>query len=423
MKFKSDLTVFGNLHKRDVSKTRLKAREFLAEPAPISTLFMPSVGRHLLGATARPIAVGVEGADRDRLEAAKWFIAAEDADLEAARDACWPAWRAVNRLALGVGSLAPSVVLVGMADGASDTIPFVGKAFRRIFRGLRLLGYDELEVYCLNAIDSKGRKRRKVLADLRSAFSQYEPVWVAVGREAGRALKREGVDHGVILGPGYHVINLADEGLPGYAKRLVEAGVVARDKPFDPKPIVAELPKLPQPYHRTDVKSSQPRRRLANSAANGLSTANREKARRLFVTTNSNYTQVGKELGLDPKAVASASHEGAWKSERESYQRDLTEKAKMKSMEAEATASANSRRLAWASTELALVSVTRRLKDGTLIPEIKDAKTLAATAIALSERVIEADKVGSELAGKTLKELMVEVNETILKNFSGGTHR
>ena len=99
---------------------------------------------------------------------------------------------------------------------------------------------------------------------------------------------------------------------------------------------------------------------------------------------------------------------------------DKTRRAKEQVAEAEAKAAANARALAWAATERALGSVVQRLKSGEYQPTAHEAKALADCAMSLSERVKSPDAKRADLQGKTLRDLISEVQTKVNQGLGGG---
>jgi len=381
--------------------------------------------RRVVAAGARPIAQGItDNAQRVRLERAGWFIAGEGADLESAREACWPAARAIRRASIGAGSLAPSLVLVGERTARPDQVPFASRSGVWLFRALRDLGHDELGCYVGNAIAPSGKRQTSRLSTLRDALQRYEPTWVALGREAERALKAAGIDHLQVCHPAHHRRYHYKEDVVGYAKRMLESGL-ERGPGVEGIVRVDDLPELPAPY---DLRSTayapgkslgtgKPRKRKNERA---LGSKRGEEARRLYVTgATPSLIETARQIGVHPDRVRELARAEGWAAEREDHQRLITEEVKAAAIRAEAKAASNARRLAWAATERALGRVVQKLQSGELDPDTRDAKTLADCALALTDRVADPDEAREDLRGRSLRELVQQVAERFEHGLGG----
>lgn len=424
MKTPQDLTVFGELDEPE--RHLLSAADLLSEPDHRSPEWCASAIRRIVAASARPIAQGVtDHAQRARLERAGWFVAGEGADLESAREACWPAARAIRRAAIGAGSLAPSLVLIGERTARPDQVPFASRSGVWLFRALRELGHDELSCYVGNAIGSNGKRQTSRLTALRDALQRYEPTWVALGREAERSLKAAGIEHIQVCHPAHHRRYHYREDVTGYAKRMTDAGL-ERGPGVEGIVRVDDLPELPAPY---DLRSTayapgrslgtgKPRKRSQNRQ---LSVKKAEEARRLYVTgVASSLIDAARQIGVHPDRVREVARAEGWAAEREDHQRQITEETKAAQIRQEAKSASNARRMAWAATERALAAVVRKLRDGELDPDARDAKTLADCALALTDRVADPDEAREDLRGRSLRDLVQQVAQRFEHGLGGG---
>jgi hypothetical protein len=420
------LTVFDDSLWGDrVSNPReLQLGQLLWEPREGTPEWCPAVVRRLIAAYSAPVAVGVKGPGAARLEAAGWFSIGEDADADKARASCWPLAADVHKLSLGVGSLSPLLVLVGLQDKHAQAIPFLSKTGNWMFGALRRLGYDELTLHVLNLRDASGRRRLKKTKALYNLFKTVtDPTWIALDVGVSEDLSDLSIPHVRVQNPSWHRRYHASEGVEGYANRFKRSGVHAYESPFVPLPVRDGLPELPAPY---DVMSASYKRGATPKSATRRSTTvpphKAEQARRAFVTGEvDSVREAARRFRTHESKLYRVAREQDWEGERRAYQQQVTEKTKEAAGNAEAKSAANSRKLAWAATELALAHVTKALKDGTLKPKPLDAKILADTAMALSDRVVDPTTAQKELRGQTLVELVEQVNEKIAKNLGGGT--
>lgn len=424
---KSTLTVRSDQPDGTPSPGVLSSRDVLAEPPRRSGQWMAGVVRRLVAASARPIAAGaLPRAHAERLERAGWFVASGEADLEAARDACWPAARDLKRLGMGVGSLAPRLVFVGERETRPGQIPFASRSGTWLFLALREMGHDELSCYLTNALTSEGRRKTSRLRGLRDALAAYEPTWIALGRESERVLRAADIPHVHVMHPAAHRRYHYAEDVAGYVRRLREAGL--EDGPGIPEGSlveVEELPELSAPYDVTSVafvkgKSSRPSGK-GSGGRTRVSVVKAQRARRAYVTGEAaTLAEAARLVDVHPDGLREVARSEGWEAEREDHQRQLTEEAKAAAIRAEARAASNARRLAWAGTEMALAQLVRRLRAGELQVRPAEAKSIADCALSLTDRVSDPDESREELRGRSLRELVEDVRARFEQGLGGG---
>ena len=375
----------------------LKVGDLLAEPPKRSGEWCPGVVRRLIAASTGPVAVGIRRADyRERLEAAGWFCAAENADLESARAASWPALNVARRLGIGAGNPRPSIVLVGESCNRAGQIPFASRAGTWLFASLRLLGYDELTFYVTNALSLRRRRRTKQLAKLHESFSSSEPYWIGLGKAAQEVLKASKIDHLKVPSPSWHKQFKHSEDTIGYAKRISDAGLpqgpwnpLGQHKPV-PAPDVVSLPELPAPYDLRSIAYAKGRSTPSSRAGAGrqVDSAKREAARRMYITGEAPSLRAAAEaVGANVHALKQAAKKGDWVAERDEHQREATERAKAAHLAVTedyvGKAMADALKLSWGSLRVGLGDVAKRLRNGSLQPTPQQVESLSRVALSL----------------------------------------
>ena len=400
----------------------MSVADFLAEPLKGSKEWLISVGRRLIGASGRPVLVGDHDVEvAARFERAGWPIVGKNANLGEVRKAFWPNAKKIRDLG-GFGSLRPKIVLVGENSSAKDQVPFISKTGRYLYRALRAIGVDELTIHVTNALTVARSRRTEELKELYELFQEVEPVWISVGRIAHECLGSCGIPHGQISHPSHWQRWRAKKngGLEGYAATIVQAGA-PKSKLLVTGFKVNELPDLPGCYSpatllegkRSDAKPG------GGMREHSLGAENLEKARRMFVIEGLSNPEIAKRIGVHRSRVAQACSHGQWKTEREEYNRQLTEEAKRAATRAEAKAAASCRRLAWTAAEKALQSITKRLGSGQYKPSPFEVQALARTAMDLADRVQDPEEERPEFNKLSLRELIEQVKEKAERNLGG----
>jgi hypothetical protein len=356
----------------------------LAEP-PIGGHWVTGCARRLMVADAAPVGVGVPEPLAGRLREAGWLLLEAGATPEAvaaARAASWPARAGIRDAGAvaGLGSLAPQLVVVGEAVTRPGQVAFHSRSGTWLWAGLRALGWDELRCRATNALSP--RRRRWSVRDWRAfvrAVAPSEPVWLAVGEAAQRALRAAGVPAFLVAPhPSWHKRFKYGEGVAGYAARLRAAGVPegawsGRALPVVP---VQALPEVTGALAALPVSVAYKRRsgnQGARSPGGGVEVAKLEAARRAYVTgTAPTVAAAATEAGTDVGHTQSAAREQGWHAERAAHARKVTAEAKARAVEEEAARIANARKLAWAGTQLALEDVVDRLRAGRGAPDSVD---------------------------------------------------
>lgn len=323
----------------------------------------------------------------ERLEAAGIVSVAPDGDLNAAREYAWPALRIVKDIAIGMGSLAPKLVIVADKD-PGDRLPFYSKGGVWLFDTFRKLGWDELTVYFATAGDRFGHTHGDRLNLLDDAFARYEPVWLALGEKAHERLRDRGIKHIQTTHPAWHRKHRYPEGTDGYAKYLVEAGLPLgpwANKPLPETPatdeLVSQMFLVPVTFNDKDSGHSH-RLKIHQKDINA--------ARTLYVTGEARTPlELCKMLGLDEKNKVHFSRmiqtEG-WEIEREKHFEKVREKVKSTSAEQESKSILEARKLAWAAAQLGLARVLKGMSDKDARVRPQEAKALVDAALALSEK-------------------------------------
>jgi hypothetical protein len=362
-----------------------------------------------------------------RLDSAGVFVAPEDADLRAAREASWPAADRLARLGGGWGSQAPKLVVVGDRPKHPGQPAFFSRGGNFLLRALRILDHDELTIYLTNCRTRTGKRKDTRLRAQLDALARYEPVVVAAGREAEAALIRIGFQgfHQIPHPSARHILS-AQGGAQGYAVKLTQLGVPKGSlvRAFAEVP---ELARLPKPYDALSVASRQGPSATAAEDTVGRGVRNRidvsdakaQAARRLYVIGEaSSVAEAARTVGVSESSCRQIARREGWQAERAEFAREATERAKQGALRAEARAWANSRRLAWAGTERALGDLVRRLRlppgdEDRLTPTPHQAESLARTALALSQANLAEDNSDRDrLESLPLAELARQVAAT-----------
>lgn len=224
-----DLTVFAD---ETIDSKGMSIADVLAEPPKQSGLWIGAVARRLIAASARPVALApIDRKFIERIETAGWFVASRDADTTNARDSCWPSDGALKRIGVGVGNPRPQLVIVGERVSREGQVPFHSRSGAWLFLALRLLGYDELSVYCVNAYSSTRKERFERLRDLRKTFDKFgvDAPWVSFGEGAHIALRQLGMPAREVVSPAYHKKMNQNEGPEGFAELIMSlASIMAR---------------------------------------------------------------------------------------------------------------------------------------------------------------------------------------------------
>jgi hypothetical protein len=386
--------------------------ELLAEPAAKSQGWLSAVYARLLVASSGPVALGPAPPEAgDRLERARWLRIAPDADAAAARRAAWPALAAVQRLGLGVGSLAPTLVIVAERD-PYDRLPLFARAGAWLFRALRHLGVDELTVYVTNALDGEQRSQGGKLAELHEAFARYEPTWLALGAVAHEVLATAEIEHGQAPHPAHERRFAFDAGIEGYAAKLESAGVHRGSG------LLVALAANTYLADQLGVPRSASVNPALQDRAPTVAAPLLDAARMKFVLGEVSTIQAAARAVSDhrteqSKIVKLARRQG-WEVEREKFFADRREKAKASASEAEARRIGTSRSLAWEATEKMLAKINADLADPEFRVYAKDAKAMNEVALALSEKGDAAfDDEKKRLAALTPDAFAVELRKTL----------
>lgn len=394
--------------------------ELLAETPNKSPTWLAHVYARLAVASSGPLLVGgAEAPGVSRLERAGWLRVAGDADLERARAAAWPALPMVAALELGMGSLAPDLVLVGEHDPYQRGLAMYSRGGVWLFRGLRELGYDELRVYVTNALGPKGRPRPEQLQDLHACFAPYDPTWLALGPVAHDVLTTAEIEHKAVVHPLRHRCNSFQAGPEGYSEEIRKAGVC--DGPYaDRQPVGAPAntwlaEELGIPLSVAYRKEHQPRP-AGKSKVDDVKAA---KARTMYVTgAVASLAEAAKALGVSAKGIAILAQTEGWDKERAKHLQDLREKTKAAVVQAEAKAAVQARRLAWSATVLSLRQIKANLKKGEFQASERGAKALGDLALELEARGdTQGDEERSRLQGLNPLELEAELRATVEAQF------
>lgn len=393
----------------------------LSEPVESrDPVFLPTIMSRLAAVSVGPLLFASQGPRSARLESARIPRVAQDADLDAARSAFWPALPELRRLGVGVGSPAPSLVIVGERD-PYEKIPFLSKSGVWLFRALRLLGWDELSVYCTNALDENKHVRGEALRHLERAVGRYEPTWLSVGRVADETLTSLGIRHAHASHPAQHRRFKFRDGPESYATLLREGGL-----PTGPY-LALELP-------HTDLKEvswSDPCSALCERFAIARSVAYRpdgkrceadatrvdprvaERVRRVFVLGDHKTPRSAARAALGAEAtppmlaaISRTARGEKWEDERAKHLERVREQAKSAAVDAESKATVTARRLAWEATTKSLTKLVKQLDDPETTVRAQDVKAVGDFALALSDRGdITADATREQLGKLSLAEL------------------
>jgi len=428
----------------------LNVCDLLAEPDPRSgQQWGASLVRRLIAASTGPVAVGVrEASIRARLEAAGWFVAAQDGNFAEAREHCWPALSTVRRIGIGYGSPRPQLVLVGDQCKRFGQLPFASKAGTWLFLALRALGYDELSIYLCNGRSVRGKRYTRELAQLAKAFGP-DTKWVALGNAPHDVLKAAKVQHVKVCSPAYHRQYKHAEDVRGYGERFLRAGVPLgpwhdgeRVEEFH-KHVITSIPVLGEPYAIRDLSSSRSAKAEVTTGAGNkaIDPVKRETARRAYVMGEaSSLAEAGRLAGIRTDQVRYVAAAENWQAERDEHQRRVTEVAKQKAEAQVAKDLSDALSLAWRATKLGITDVVERLlaargeptaiaklakkqalgDDGAtpLHPAPREVESLARVALALEGADIEgltAD--GDRLANMPLQELARETLRVMGEQF------
>jgi hypothetical protein len=430
--------VVGRREPGSLNPGEVRVEDLLAEVPPGHPEWVTGVARRLVAASSRPVVVDEpEGPLRRRLEAAGWLVLPAGADAASARMASWSAAPALERLApaSGVGSLAPEVVVVGDAPTRDGQVPFHSRSGTWLFAALRMMGYDELRVRVLNALDANRRKvPQETLIATWTALQEAAPnppTWLACGQEAAEWLRAAGLVFVEVPNPQWHKQYRAAEGVAGYALRMREAGLQPGPYETTALPVVTaeKLPDMPPPLGMLAKSVAYRRPPSRGTGRFGVNKQKLEQARRIYVTGEVRTAkEAAAKVGLHAGRVQAAARDQGWDAERAQHARAVTEAAKQKALESEAKSLANSRQLAWVATELALADTVERLRAGRGVADslAKLAKQKAAgddKATPLHPTPLQARALGQlavllgrgggadgdDLQGKSLRDLAREV--------------
>src|SRR5690606_1816508 len=226
--------------------------QLLAEPDLRDGQWVASVVRRLLAMSSGPVACALpQGPLRARLEAAGLLTITEDGSVGDAQAASWPALAELRRVAAGVGSPRPTLVLCGDRPSHADQIPFASRSGTWLFGALRTLGYDELSCYALNVSTLAGRRRTATVRALHRVLAKAAPdaLWLGLGAEPQEVLRAAGVTHLAAPNPWQARRWRFAAGVEAYAAELRKAGAPLR--PWQdglPTAPTDTLPDLPAPH-------------------------------------------------------------------------------------------------------------------------------------------------------------------------------
>ena len=418
------LTIYeGNI---EPTLNSMSINDLLAEPLEKSGQWMPSVSRRLTAASNYPIAVGIKSKEKaDRLEAAGWLVLSEDANIKAARNMAWPNQDHLKNLGIGYGCPAPKLVIVGEKASNKHEPPLASRTGTWVFAALRRLGYDELSCFVVNAYNPNGKRRGDKLKALEDIFKDCKPIYLAIGKKAENALRFCGIPHIYIKSSRAHWNFTKGSDVNSYAKLMHEKGLptgrwyslgIATST-------CPELPFLPAPYDLRTVAYKRGEKRTGTGDGDKIhvEVSKANAARLLFVTGQvKTIKEAAEKIKVHPNRLGKLAQRENWRGEREAHMRNKTRLAKEASAKAEAKASANCRKLAWAATELCLASVVDQLKAGMYDAKARDVKALAEVALMMSEKVIDPKSSMPELQNKTIAEIVNDVQDKIAKGLGGG---
>lgn len=358
--------------------------ELLAEPSVKSAAWLSAVYARLVVASSGPVAVVGPGAAADRLERARWLRIAPDADAAAARRGSWPAHATCQRLGVGVGSLAPALVVVAERD-PYERLPMFARSGVWLFRALRGLGYDELTIYVTNALDADSRAQTGALTQLHEAFAPYDPAWLSLGAIAHEALNGCGIEHVAADHPSHARRFEFAAGPAGYAAKLTAAGLPPG--PGAVAPVVEGPSVLVERLGLPKTTSVNPG---VGTKAPTVPTPILDAARMKFVLGEALTVKLAAAaVSTDRKersAIVKLARTQGWELEREAYFAKKREAAKASATAAEAARIGESRALAWEVTQKMLAKINIDLADPTVKVYAKDAKAMNEIALALSEK-------------------------------------
>lgn len=363
--------------------------------------------------------VAQPGGDADlvrRLAVAGVPTLAPHGDEEAARRETYPAIDALAQIGWGVGSPAPTLVVVGAVDPRALPWPLYSRSGVWLMRALRELGHDELRVYLCNAYDGPEAKTQ-ALEGIYAATAAHAPVFVALGQEAAGVLRAADVEHVPVQHPAWARRFRFKDGPEGFAQILNDAGVPAGTWRSRQLPNAPSLPTRPAPDTVPDWVT---RFRLPNSVAYRKQTRKRttsgrghirrsmlEKARRFFVTgAVETVKDAALQAGIPEDRYAEVlAHYRTddWEAERTAQVDRTRDEFYRQAADAEAKALAASRRV---SSSLLLDALSR------LQEKIRSDPTylVGATGIrALAETSRVLDDVAS--AGRSADERLAQLRE------------
>ena len=128
--------------------------------------------------------------------------------------------------------------------------------------------------------------------------------------------------------------------------------------------------------------------------------------RRLYVTGEcGTFAEVAEHMGLHPSTIGATAAAEGWTRLRNEYAEERTRQALAAANRAEVQAAVRSRRLAWASAQLALKSIARRLERGEINPRPHEVEAIVRTALALSGAAVESGSISDQLDKYTLLEI------------------
>jgi hypothetical protein len=393
----------------------------LAEPPVRSPAWLSAVHARMVVASTGPVLAAEAGTPGvQRLERARWLRIAPDADAARARAAAWPDLETVSRLSLGVGSLAPDLVIVGERD-PQDRLPMFARSGQWLFRALRILGWDEMSIYCTNALDRDQRGQGSALTLLRDAFGAYGPQFLALGAIAAEVLTAAGIEHLTCEHPSHARRFEFKDGPEGYAKRLEACGLERRSSPvWTPEgpgiPVLAERLGIPLDPSTKPNPGSRPTHK------DRLAPALVDQARMAFVlgqcSTIQQAAEKATESKADRRALVKLARSQGWEVERERFFAEKREKVKASATEQEARRIGESRGLAWEVTQKMLAKLNDSLNDPTVQVYAKEAKAMGELAMQLSEKGDASfDEERKRLAGLTPEAFSEELRKVLESNF------
>lgn len=358
--------------------------ELLAEPSVKSPHWLASVYGRLVVASSGPMLVGGDGEGAARLERARWLRVAPDADMAAARQAAWPALARVRQLGLGVGSLAPDLVVVAERD-PYDRLPMFARSGVWLFRALRHLGFDELTVYVTNALNRDQRSQGNQLTQLRDAFAAYEPQWLALGAIPHEVLANAGIDHVAADHPSHARRFDFAAGVEGYAAKMLASGLhrgpCERLHAVGGGPDLALRLGIPA-SHETKATVSRKRPSVAATVV--------DQAHTKFVLGEVKTVKEAAALVTDSKTeragILKLAREQGWEVERDRYLAQKREQTKSSASAAEAARISRARSLAWEIHERMLEKLNEQMRKGETTVYAKDAKAIGELAMDLSKQ-------------------------------------